>query len=89
MAENYAYTEYNGWKNRATWLVALWLESDEASYHDFQTVPRNKDAIKAYVLNRKMRTCDGFRTDIKPYYTRDKELSMVDWDRITEAYQED
>jgi hypothetical protein len=25
--------EYNGWKNHATWNVALWLQNDEGLYN--------------------------------------------------------
>ena len=27
-----ASTEYNGWKNRQTWNVALWAQNDEVIY---------------------------------------------------------
>ena len=29
-------TEYNGWKNRATWNVAMWLSSDYPVYNAAQ-----------------------------------------------------
>jgi hypothetical protein len=28
---------YNGWSNRETWLVSLWLNNDPASYDLLQT----------------------------------------------------
>lgn len=27
-------TDYNGWKNRDTWLAALWLGNSENAYHE-------------------------------------------------------
>lgn len=35
-------TEYNGWKNKATWNVALHLSNDEFTY---RAIIRNKDRI--------------------------------------------
>lgn len=37
-------TRYNGWTNRATWNVNLWLSNDEASY---RRVQRHVDYLKA------------------------------------------
>lgn len=28
-----AGTDYNGWKNRQTWNVALWVQNDECEYN--------------------------------------------------------
>lgn len=32
--------EYNGWTNRATWQVALWLDNEEPLYRDMQAFAR-------------------------------------------------
>ena len=34
---------YNGWKNRETWLVNVWLNNDEISYNYFRTVLSKDD----------------------------------------------
>lgn len=31
-------TEYNGWTNYETWLVALWLNNDQASYNALEAI---------------------------------------------------
>ena len=33
-------TEYNGWSNRETWLVNLWLSNDMGSYEFLQEICR-------------------------------------------------
>lgn len=29
-------TTYNGWKNRATWNVMLWMDNDEGCYRAYR-----------------------------------------------------
>ena len=38
---------YNGWENKPTWLVNLWLENDESLYHYWLEAAREEaDAYK-------------------------------------------
>lgn len=40
-------TRYNGWKNYATWNIALWLRNDQGLYNMVRTFPL-KYKSKAY-----------------------------------------
>lgn len=31
-------TKYNGWKNRDTWLVVLWLDNEELAYESMRQI---------------------------------------------------
>jgi len=41
---------YNGWKNRETWLVNVWLNNDQISYKYFRSV-LSKDEPKLRAKN--------------------------------------
>lgn len=35
---------YNGWRNRETWLVNVWLSNDEISYNYFRSILKQGDS---------------------------------------------
>ena len=50
-------TEYNGWKNRQTWNVSLWIANDEALYREavaFMQTYRGRFPYTAFVKNASM-----------------------------------
>lgn len=49
-------SDYNGWTNRATWLVKLWMDNSEVSYKHWQHVTKQlqKDAKDATVGQRRL-----------------------------------
>ena len=91
--------KYNGWTNRETWLVNLWLSNEEASYFE----------LRERVAERKasdMETDDRILGEIVEEYVEemlfgDKSpaglatdllrgaLSDVDWEEIGRAFAEE
>ena len=67
---------YNGWANRATWNVSLWLNNDESMYREMQKFARrfNVNAELAETL---------VRQNVWPIETPDGDkLSDVKWSEI-------
>jgi hypothetical protein len=72
---------YNGWRNWATWNMALWLDNDEETYRMLRRAFRRDLAdIQAFLADN----CSPFATgtpDMDP-----GDVSQVDWDEIREAW---
>lgn len=82
---------YNGWTNYETWLVALWLDNEPATYQDMtelaatmktETEFRHADAIKAYVDELRPDGGSGMLEDLVT-----AALARVDWTAIAEHYR--
>lgn len=57
--------QYNGWKNRATWNVALWMGNDEGLYslakECAERCPRSPYGEFVRIMGADTRTPDGFK----------------------------
>ena len=80
---------YNGWTNRETWLVNLWLTNDECYYEELQAIIKNFDSdeqaeeLEQYVhwiidTDKSSMTTDLLSTS----------LGRVNWHEIARANQE-
>jgi len=52
------HKEYNGWYNYETWLVKLWLDNDESSYHEVKVMARHT-MNAAHLANQLRALVDG------------------------------
>ena len=81
-------TTYNGWKNRTTWNIMLWLDNDEGAYRYYV------GAVKGY--QRMGKRITGFRAKVIAQaalgnVTPDGcklTAKCVDWPAIAEAMAE-
>ena len=77
---------YNGWKNRETWLVALWLSNDKTLYNEIMQMPEiNYMTVAlrtAYLLYK--RVCPGFNDDVNIDM-----LFNVDWESVAASFEDD
>lgn len=86
-------TTYNGWTNRETWCVNLWLGNEQATHSDIQNIVSESaelyqagDAISSYVeqLLGEERTTATMSADLLGCA-----LARVNWREIAEGYWSD
>lgn len=81
--------KYNGWKNRETWVVALWLSNDENLFNDTCDVIKGKSVCDAMnAIEEMVRECNPL---IKGMYADiiNHSLNQVDWLAIAKSFMED
>lgn len=57
-------TGYNGWSNYETWLVALWLNGDQASYNALEAIKADNASVHSKAEQLKELVCELY--DFEP-----------------------
>ena len=91
VAELHTITTYNGWSNRETWVVSLWLTNEECYYRELCSIIKNFDTTdeQAEEIEQYVRfiadSCDriGIAGDLLS-----TSLGQVNWYEIVENNQE-
>lgn len=84
---------YNGWKNKETWTVNLWLSNDEYSYFAVTNGARTRTVDE--LADHLKTSCEDLLDEIENLKTgmfRDLLISAledVDWHEIAAGFKED
>ena len=81
--------EYNGWTNKPTWIVNLWLTNDEATAYVLNEIANGSmhvhnaaDRLKAWV--EELVPSSGMASDLLSW-----SLAYVEWREIVESHREE
>lgn len=89
---------YNGWSNRATWNVSLWLSNEEAFYNDVNRLARrhgpdedDSDDDRVDAIEEFANALESFCNEIWPdgVTPDDDALSECDFAEVAASWLED
>lgn len=81
---------YNGWTNKATWLVKLWIDNDQSEQESWLeeaktvNVYQLADKLKDFYEEENPVSGSSVWSDLMSWA-----LAMVNWDEIAKALVED
>ena len=87
--------EYNGWRNRETWCVNLWLNNDPTTYEDCREIVAQctddeaRDDLAQYVEDLLIDTLGDDKLATLAGDLLLASLGYVDWQSIVDAFRED
>ena len=74
---------YNGWLNRATWLVNVWLGDYLSELPDDEKTPEALESICAEICNEGESLENGLMSDLLSVA-----WGSIDWRELSESYME-
>jgi len=88
--------EYEGWTNRETWAVNLWLSNDEGMYNEVNEIVDNaedreeiENGIREYVENLKEFLDSGEACgELRNMFEDIGSMWRVNWEEIAESWKE-
>lgn len=84
--------KYNGWANKETWCVHLWLANDPGSDDEYRRIATSYADVHraADAIEHRVRDDAPGLPDIPGMYSElmSKALSRVDWVEIAKAFRE-
>ena len=86
--------EYNGWSNRETWAVNLWLSNDQGMYSeacriikDAEDAEDAEEKIKEYVEDLKVLLNEEGADELKGMFNDIGSMWRVNWKELVEAWR--
>ncbi len=84
--------EYNGWSNRETWAVNLWISNERGSYEQVKALADEHHESRADLADAIKDWIEGNQPELGPTLWSDlmgTALGEVDWYGIAESWIED